>query len=173
MDIIHKTLEPISEYVLSFVRDTDNGWYYAEFGIPKSWEIKENEDIAYEIIKETDVGRLIKIFPKNENVIFDDLVLFIKIIVKTNEKIGEMEKSFLKEIEDSKKNLEEKIEGFYSELNKYKEQAFSKLEDNLEKEFKTATNKKTEEDNNKKEEENKTKKTLKTKTISVSDEEDE
>jgi len=173
--LINEKLKPISDYVLSFERDTDKGWYVANFGIPASWEIKDNEDIGFELVNETDVGKLIKIFPKREGVIFDDLVLFIKIIVKTNEKIAAKEKEFNEKIEQMKKGLEDEVKNFYSGLDQFKKQAFERLDLSLENEFKTVDGKTNEEneedgDDNEEESDSKNKKIKNTDTETKTDE---
>jgi len=129
MKEIETILEPISGYLMTILRNTDNGWYELEVGIPKSWVFNENSKISCENILETSVGRKVKIFPKVENVAIDDLVLFVKIIISTNQKIAEKEREFAEKMEAMKKSLEQQANDFYKELDDLKDHSFSKLSD--------------------------------------------
>lgn len=130
-NFIDERLLPISDYLISIVRDTDNGWYTLKVGIPSTWEIKDSTSIGLKVTNETDVGKIIEIFPKKENVIIDDLIIFVEIIIKTNIEIVEMEKVFIEKIEGSKNELQKQIESFYDQLKKHKEKAFINLGNEL------------------------------------------
>ncbi len=82
MKVIEEAFEPITGYLISIERDTVHGWYFLKVGIPKGWVFNENGEISCEIITETTNGKLIQISPKNEGVVIDDLVDFIKKIIK-------------------------------------------------------------------------------------------
>ena len=116
MKVIESILKPIEGHLLSFNRDTVQGWYELQIGVPKKWIFNETDEIGCEIISENEIGKLIKIFPKINEIVIDDLILFVQIIIETNMKISDKEKEmketlekqaneFFKELEDMQKNL--------------------------------------------------------------------
>lgn len=115
---------PISEYLLKIERDTENGWYEIEIGVPNNWKIKENKDVDCEIVKEFDFAKLIKMKPKHENVFIDDLLEFARIVIDTNKKILEKEEKFIEEMKNKKAELEEMFAEFYKTLEEEQEKAF-------------------------------------------------
>jgi uncharacterized protein with von Willebrand factor type A (vWA) domain len=129
MKIIESALHPTDGYITTFTRNTVEGWWELEVGIPKSWVFNENNEIKCDVITESDFGKLIKISPKNTNVVIDDLVSFVEIIIKTNEKIAKKEQEFGNEMAEMKKMLEEKAKKFYQELDELKENSFKKNND--------------------------------------------
>lgn len=136
MKEVNEILAPISSYLKTISRDTVKGWYELEVGIPINWVFNENEEIGIEIIMENEVGKLIKIYPKKQNVVIDDLILFVEIIINTNKKIAEKEQEFKKQMEKMKISLEEKAGEFFKELDELKENSFKKLNDNFVQELK-------------------------------------
>jgi hypothetical protein len=139
MKEVESILEPITGYLKCISRNTDKGWYELEVGIHKNWVFDENDEIGCEIIEEVDMGKIIKVFPKNENVAIDDLIIFVGIIINTNQKIAQKEKQFADKMEDLKKNLEKQAVEFYKELDELKENSFKKLNDNFVVELKKET----------------------------------
>jgi len=139
MKELESILEPITGYLKCMNRNTEKGWYELEVGIHKNWVFDENKEIGCEIIAELDEGNLIKIFPKNENVVIDDLILFVEIIIRTNKKIAEKEKQFADKMNEMKKSLEVQASEFYKELDELKENSFKKLNDNFVVELKKET----------------------------------
>lgn len=131
MKTIESALHPTDGYITAFTRNTVEGWWELEVGIPKSWVFNENNEIKCEVISESDFGKLIKVSPKNANVVVDDLVSFVEIIIKTNEKIAEKEQEFGNEMAEMKKMLEEKAKKFYQELDELKENSFKKNNDDF------------------------------------------
>lgn len=127
MKNIQETILPIEGYFVSLTRDTINGWYEIEIGIPKGWVFNETKDISCEIINENELGKLIKIFPKNNKVIVDDLFVFIDVIIETNKRIAEKEKEFTAKMEEMKGVLEKEAKKFYEELDELKENSFKNL----------------------------------------------
>jgi hypothetical protein len=126
--IIHNTISPISGYLISIKRNTDGGWYELEIGLPNNWVFKENEDIGCEILSETENGKLIKIFPKFDDVLIDDLIKFVNIIVETNKKIKEKEKEFQKRLEEYKAMLEKEATEHFVDIDKLRDTSFKALE---------------------------------------------
>lgn len=130
---IENILEPITGYLISITRDTVHGWYQLEIGIPKGWVFDENKEIKCNVISENNQGKLIKISPKKNNISVDDLIAFVEIIIKTNEKIAEREKEFADKMANMKKTLEEEAKQFYKELDELKEHSFKNINDKFEK----------------------------------------
>ena len=89
---VEEGLKPIEGYMLSLRRDTMNGWYEMEIGLPAGWIFRGNDYIECEVVNETKAGTLIKIYPKTEGVLVDDLISFVQLILSTNSKIAEKEK---------------------------------------------------------------------------------
>ena len=131
MKEVESILEPISNCLSSITRNTINGWYELEIGIPKNWVFNENNEIGIDVINEVEEGKLLKIFPKNSEVVIDDLILFVNIVVNTNKKIAEKEEEFKAQMEEMKKGLEKKAKDFFLELDELKENSFKKLNDNF------------------------------------------
>jgi uncharacterized protein with von Willebrand factor type A (vWA) domain len=129
MKEVESILEPISGNFKSLYRNPMEGWFEMEIGIPNNWVFNENEEIGVEIISENEVGKLLRIFPKNSSVVADDLILFVKIVINTNQKIAEKEEEFKKQMEEMKKGLEKKASEFFKELDELKENSFKKLND--------------------------------------------
>ena len=131
MKTIEAALEPITGHLISISRNTVNGWYELQVGIPNNWEFSENEEISCEILEKTGAGKLLKISPKNEAVVIDDLVAFVELIIETNKKIAEKEKQFTDKMEEMKSKLEEEAKKFYKELDELKENSFKNLSDSF------------------------------------------
>lgn len=129
MSLVEGKLKIISKNLISITRNTVKGWYELEIGIPSSWAFNGNEGIDCDIISENDAGKLLKISPKNKNVIVDDLMLFVRRIIETNEEIAEKEKIFTRRMEDMKKKLEKEAEKFYNDLEKLKKTSFEAVSD--------------------------------------------
>ncbi|MFW6219421.1 MAG: hypothetical protein ACOC33_01005 [bacterium] len=133
---IQKTIEPLDGYLISMTRDTVNGYYVLEVGIPRGWVYKSNDIIECEEINKNDNGVLLKIKPKKEEVVIDDLFEFVNLIIQTNAKIVEKEKEFNDRMEKYKQDLEMQVKSFYDELDTIKEKSFTvfdKSEKNKEK----------------------------------------
>jgi len=136
MKELESILHPISSNFVLLTRNPMRGWFELQIGIPNNWAFSANDEIDVEIINETEVGKVIKIFPKNDNLVVDDLVLFAEIIINTNKKIAEKELEFKQQLEDKKKNLEEMAKEFFKELDELKENSFKKLNDKFSDELK-------------------------------------
>ena len=123
-NIIQETLNPLSEYLISMERDTVNGWFELNIGIPNKWVLFETEEIKTSIVSENNVGKLVKIKPTSEDIAVDDLYRFLGVIIDNNNKIAEKEKEFIAEMENVKNSLAEKEKRFYDELEEMKKNAF-------------------------------------------------
>jgi hypothetical protein len=134
MKAIESALLPITGYLISITRNTVDGWYELEIGIPKGWVYDEHhKDINCEIIDENETGKLIKISPKNNSVEIDDLVIFVEIILEINKKIAEKEREFTDKMQELKGVLENEAKKFYGELDELKVNSFKNLNINFEK----------------------------------------
>lgn len=129
MKEIEAILNPIEGYVKSINRNPVEGWYEMEIAIPKNWVFNENNEIGVVVLNENEVGKLINIVPKSQSVVIDDLVHFVQIVIRTNEKIAEKELEFKQQMEEMKKGLEKKASEFFKELDELKENSFQKLND--------------------------------------------
>ena len=148
MKPIQAALAPTDGYITSFVRNTVEGWWEIEVGLPASWVFDENTKIGCEVVMENDMGKLIKVYPKTEDVVVDDLLAFVEVIIKTNEKIAEKEKQFTDRMEEMKGLLEKEAMKFYEELDDIKENSFKKNNEKFDKDLdntKTTTKKTTSE----------------------------
>jgi len=141
MKTIEKILNPVDGYLGSITRNTVDGWYEIEVGIPSGWIYDENKKIDCEILAEDDEYKLIKISPKNRDIVVDDLINFLEIIIITNNKIAEKQKEFKVVMEEMKGVLEKKANKFLEELDTIKVKSFNdsnlKFVQNLDKPKKT------------------------------------
>ena len=133
MKTIESILDPISGYLISITRNPMEGWYEMEIGIPKGWVFDENKEIKCEILSEKETGKLIKISPKNPDIVIDDLVAFIVVIIATNKKIADKEKQFTDKMAVMRNTLEKEVKVFYEELDEIKENSFKNLNAEFEK----------------------------------------
>ena len=131
MKTIEALLEPITGYLISITRNTKEGWYEMEIGIYKGWVVSDNDSVACEVISESENGKLIRIAPKNDTVVIDDLVNFVMIVIDTNRKIAEKEKEFTNKMSEMKKTLEEQAKKFYEELDALKDNSFKNIGENF------------------------------------------
>lgn len=127
MGTVNDKLELIAGYFATLKRDTTNGWYLLEIGLPLNWVFKSNDVIDCEIVSENKHGKLIIIKPKekSKDVTADDLLEFAELIKKTNIEIVNREKSFTEKMDKVKKGLEDEINLFYVELENLREESFS------------------------------------------------
>lgn len=140
---IQDKIEPLEGYLVSMTRNTKKGWYELEIGIPKAWVYKSNDIIKCEELNKSENGVLLKIVPKINDVVVDDLFDFVGLIVDVNAKIVEKEKEFNERMDSYKKELEEQAKKFYEELDSIKEISFTKFDKPTEEESKTTENNKT------------------------------
>lgn len=131
MKPIELALNPIDGYLISLTRDPENSWYVLEIGLPKTWVFDENNKISCEVTEEYEQGKIVKIFPKKNDVVVDDLINFVEIIIETNERIAEKEKQFTDKMQEMKGILEKEAKKFYQELDELKENSFKNVNDNF------------------------------------------
>jgi hypothetical protein len=124
---IEEKLKPLSGYLISIKRNTVNGWYELQVGVPADWIYKSNDIIKCEAMRITDAGHVLTISPKKDDVIVDDLIDFVVLIINTNQKIREKEKEFTNKMYSVKKSLEDEAKEFYKQLEDLKEKSFSKF----------------------------------------------
>jgi len=126
MKPIQAALVPTDGYIKSFTRNTVEGWWELEIGLPVNWVYDENIKVGCEVVFENEVGKLVKIFPQKTDVVIDDLIAFVEVIIKTNERIAEKEKQFTDKMQEMKSILEKEAKQFYRELDELKENSFKK-----------------------------------------------
>ena len=129
--VIELALQPVTGYLISIKRNTLKGWYELEIGIPKNWVYDENNEIECEVLEESETGKLINVSPKNEDIWIDDLISFVEIIIKTNNRIAEKEKEFTDKMQQMKDQLEKEAKKFYVELDELRENSFKTLNDSF------------------------------------------
>jgi hypothetical protein len=126
--MIEEKLNAIEGYLLSIKRDTLNGWYELEIGLPKDWIYKGNDVINCEEITKSDKGVLLKVSPKELGIKIDDLITFVELIIDTNSQIVAKEREFTDKMEEVKKKLAEQAEVFYHELDDLREKSFGNFD---------------------------------------------
>lgn len=136
MGIIEEILKPISSYLMSFDRNTTKGWYELKIGLPIKWVFDDGDVIECDVLEETKIGRVLKVFPSpvSEDDVpasIDDLVEFAQIIIKTNENIALKEKEFSDRMNEVKVSLEKEAKKFYTELDELKVNSFKTMTDEL------------------------------------------
>jgi hypothetical protein len=127
MKLIEQALNATGGYINTISRDTVHGWWVLEVGLPKSWVYDNNQKIDCETVFENDLGCMIKISPKTDDVVIDDLISFVEIIISTNEKIALKEKEFTDKMQEMKNVLENEAKKFYQELDDLKEKSFNDI----------------------------------------------
>jgi len=154
---VEEKLKPLSGYLISIKRNTVNGWYELQIGVPADWIYKGNDIIKCEPIQTVDAGHILLISPKKDDVIVDDLIDFVVLIIETNQKIREKEKEFTNKMDTVKKSLEDEAKQFYKQLEDLKEKSFSKFNTTNIKPDKSSntTSSKDDDKNNKKDDNNK------------------
>jgi len=131
MKIIESALTSTDGYIASFTRNTIEGWWELEVGLPKSWVFEENTKIECEVVYEDESGKVVRIFPKKKGIVIDDLVAFVEIVIGTNGKIAEKEKQFTAKMQEMKDVLEKEANRFYKELDELKENSFKRENSNF------------------------------------------
>ena len=130
MKPVESALTPSNGYINSFTRNTQEGWWEIEVGLPASWVFDENSKIGCETTFDNEIGKLIRVFPKENDIVVDDLIDFIEVIISINEKIAEKEKQFTDKMQEMKSVLEQEAQKFYKELDELKENSFKKKSEN-------------------------------------------
>lgn len=127
MKQLEKTLRKIDGYLLSIERNVVEGWYELTVGIPANWAYKSNDTIECETINETEKGDLVKIIPKDKDVVIDDLIEFVNIIIDTNKKIADLQKKLEDELKQRKMDMEEFTAKFLEDIENIKESSFEEM----------------------------------------------
>jgi len=151
MKQIESALQSVEGHLVSIYRNSLEGWYELEVGLPNNWVYDENNKIVCEVIDKTDEGILLKVAPKNGDIVIDDLISFIEIIIETNKKIAEKEKQFTDKMQEMKGMLEEEAKKFYLELDELKANSFKTSNSDFEKSLHQEGDKKTKKTYQKKE----------------------
>jgi len=128
---ISDALNAITGYLITIKRNTFEGWYELEIGIPIDWVFDENDEIKCEVLEESKTGKLINVSPKNVDVPIDALVTFVEIIIETNYRIAEKQQEFENKMLEMKVELETKAKIFYKELDELRENSFAIANENF------------------------------------------
>lgn len=131
MKNIQSQISQLDGYLISISSDPENGWFFLEIGLPKNWVFNSNDLITCTEINSSDVGKIIKVEPNNNEIIVDDLIEFVLLIVKTNKTVLDKEIEFSKHIEKVKTDLEKQIKSFYSDLDEMKKTSFNKISEGI------------------------------------------
>lgn len=131
MSVVHDILNLLEGYLISIKRNTVDGWYELEVGLPAKWVYDENNQIKCEVVANDKEYTLLKIMPKNQKVTVDDLINFFHIVIETNEKIARKEEEFKNRMEKIKKDLEGEAKKFYEELDSLKENSFKNVNEDF------------------------------------------
>ena len=129
--MMDEKLKPLEGYLISIVRDTVNGWYFIEMGLPKDWSYDSNDIIVCDVINEDEVGRLLKISPKISEVTIDNLIQFATLLIETNMRVAERERKFQERLKEMKRSFEEETASFYQELEDLKKSSFNDIGEKL------------------------------------------
>jgi len=89
MKTVESILQSISRYLISIKRNTINGWYEMEMGLPIKWVFESNSKIKCDVLTKNSVGVIVKISPQSTDITVDDLIEFVKVIIEINEKLQE------------------------------------------------------------------------------------
>lgn len=133
MKVLEKTLNKIDGYLMSIERNTETGKYELTVGIPSEWVYQEGETVGYEVVAESKVGAVLRVFALEEDVVIDDLIEFVNIIIDTNKKIVEMKENFENELAKAREELEKKVLSFEEVLEEMTENSFKKIREEQEK----------------------------------------
>ena len=125
MKVLDKALQKLDGYLISISRNTETTLYELKVGIPESWVYKENDDIGFEVELESEIGSIVIIFGKTDEIVLDDLIDYVNVIVDTNKKIADAEEAFNKKLEATKADMVKEIEDFRKGLEEMKNESFS------------------------------------------------
>jgi hypothetical protein len=133
MKAIQEVLKGIDGLLLSITRNTVEGYYELEIGIPNTWVYDETSEIGCEVTMDAgEGGKLIKVYPKKNDVVIDDLIDFVTLVKNTNKIIAEKEKKFEEKFQKVKEDLENEAKRFYEELEEMKKISFKNLKAGIE-----------------------------------------
>jgi len=126
--VINDKLQPVEGYLISLVRNVSEGWYEIEVGIPSHWEVGDNDDVSCETVEEYgEKGKIMRISPKNSEVVVDHLILFLEIVIKTNVEIARKEKEFVEKIAQMKEQMKEEASELFKKLEEEQRKSFQSL----------------------------------------------
>ena len=128
---INTALKPVDGYLFTIIRNTLNGCYDIEMGLPNKWVYNETKYISCEILNENNDGKLIKISSKNDSIVVDDLIRFAGVIIQINQKIAEKENEINEMMENKRKEFEKDLENSYKELDEMKDKSFNDLHEDV------------------------------------------
>ena len=128
MRTVERILSKLDSYLYTIKRDTKNGWYVVEIGIPASWTYKSNSKIECKELGGNEKSILVQINPLDDNVSIDSLLEFAIQVVNNNKKIEKMREDFELKMNDIKVKLNEEYEKFEDEIENIEDNLFDKEE---------------------------------------------
>ena len=133
MRAVERILNKLDSYLYTIKRDTKNGWYVLEIGIPASWTYKPTNKIECNELGGNEKSVMVKINPLEDDVSVDSLLDFAVQLVNNNKKIEKMREDFELKMNDIKVKLEEEYEKFEDEIENIEENLFDKEETKIKK----------------------------------------
>lgn len=128
MGLIQNKLKSVGTYLMSITRNSSEGWYEIEIGLPFSWVIKETNKISCEIVESNDKFKIVCVSPKKDSdIVVDDLIDFLSHVVETNQRVEDKKNELATFLEAEKAALEEKMKKYYDELETIRQSSFSEL----------------------------------------------
>jgi len=124
MKSIEETVKTLEGYLYLLQRNPEEGYYEIQIGVPPKWKFKSNKFIECDVLKESDKGKLISIYPKKKSVTIDDLFGFAIKIVEVNLKALEIEQQLKEKIKNFKEQLIEEQKTANEEMEDYLDSAF-------------------------------------------------
>ena len=126
MRTVERILSKLDSYLYTIKRDTKNGWYVLEIGIPASWTYKSNSKIECKELGGNKKSVLVQINPIEDDVPVDTLLDFAIQLVNNNKKIEKMREDFELKMKDIKVQLNEEYEKFENEIENIEDNLFDK-----------------------------------------------
>jgi len=128
MRTIERILSKLDSYLYTIKRDTKNGWYVLEIGVPASWTYKSTNIIECKELGGNEKSVLVQINPTEKGVSVDSLLDFAVQVVNNNKKVEKMREDFELKMNDIKVKLEEEYEKFEDEIENIEDSLFEKKE---------------------------------------------
>jgi len=129
---INSILQEIKDNLISinhFIDEEKNiNRFEIQLGILPDWTyIIENSIIDVIVLGESIKGKIIKIVPKNDTVIVDDLIAYAKAIIMTNKEKEKKEIELKEKLENMKLMFESELKNFQEEIKNSQKDIFNSL----------------------------------------------
>jgi hypothetical protein len=129
---INSILQEIKDNLISinhFIDEEKNiNRFEIQLGILPDWTyVIENSIIDVIVLGESVKGKIIKIVPKNDTVIIDDLIAYAKAIIMTNKEKEKKEIELKEKLENMKLMFESELKNFQEEIKNSQKDIFNSL----------------------------------------------